>query len=171
MPTLNASPNFLVCSKRESNDILDVIVKIADLEVSGASAGNTMLPDCPFWLAPEIIEQIDVCMAPTMQADMYALAVVLSEVCSGFSPFSDVGDKRDLRNLILEGARPVLPHTLPQQLRDAIRLAWSTDPSVRCTSSVLRKVVDHALHLSAGLGSRSRGASASSSDSLLISIN
>eukprot|EP00042_Codosiga_hollandica_P037233 m.290871 g.290871 ORF g.290871 m.290871 type:complete len:566 (-) comp55086_c0_seq2:133-1830(-) len=123
------SPNFLVSSHGDS-----VVIKIADLEVSGASAGNQMLPDCPHWLAPEILVGNG---RVTKQADVYALAIVLSEVLSGRPPFQGRGNRRAVQAYILAGGRPTIPIMVDPSIAILIEKAWHTDPLRRISAEQL----------------------------------
>ncbi len=137
-----------------------------------------MLPDCPFWLAPELLDRstpINMCT----QTDVYALAVVLSEIFSGLAPFSSLGNRRNVVPFILEGGRPALPHTVPAQVKDILHLAWHHEPSLRCPASSLQALLQHVARGSISVESNAIEQSLSqdssenhdSSTSLICSIN
>jgi serine/threonine protein kinase len=120
-----------------------VIVKIADLEVSGADTDNTMLPDCPYWLAPELLASSGPHSRSTT-TDVYALAIVLAEVLSGLTPFASVNSRKQLVPFILSGGRPALPNTIPFTLKDAIHACWHPNAASRLSAAHLRSVVERA---------------------------
>ena len=76
------------------------------------------------------------------KADVWSLAMVMSEVLSGFSPFENVENlpvnQFDLVDLIIdEGLRPPLPSDTPEWLVALITSAWALDPEARFGLSFL----------------------------------
>ena len=95
------------------------------------------------WMAPEVGSSAGY----TARADLFSLAVVLWELATGLSPFEGLG-KMLLRDLIVEGARPAVPHSMPRALAHLIRTGWHADESARLPAAVsarvLQRLVEHA---------------------------
>jgi serine/threonine protein kinase len=111
------SLNFLV-SRHEGR----WIAKVCDLELSSeeVSIDNDQVPDCPFWMAPEVL-----CGTPfSPPSDIYALGIVFWEMFSGspMMPFQlemeqlseRSGTRHQIKELIINGSRPSWPQQTAQ---------------------------------------------------------
>ena len=114
-------------------------VRLPDFGVSrtltpgaGGSTGNDMV-GTPLYMAPEQIAAPDTVGAP---CDVYALGVVLHELCAGAPPF--VGGTAKLLHAHLERPAPRLDEALaPAALADLIVACLAKEPAARPTARAL----------------------------------
>jgi len=115
----------------------------ASLTTAGLTAGNGR------WLAPEIIrppdDQTDV-IVESMQADIFAFAMVAIEVFTGKRPFEGKGSP-SAANRIVERYRPEFPENaeevgLVTHMKELIQKCWEQDPVQRPTIDEVVKALE-----------------------------
>ena len=110
-------PGNVLFDVRGDAKIMDFGLAAPVAGVSTAGSGN--LVGSPRYMAPEQIrgDRVDA------RADLYALGVMLFELCSGLPPFDDPRVE-DLLNLHLQAAPPSLLETAPELPPDLGALVW-----------------------------------------------
>jgi serine/threonine protein kinase len=98
------------------------IAKIAEQSGSGRS---TMLVGTPQYVAPEVFDG----QTPTPAADVYALGVMLYEMCCGVTPFAGGSTLQILRRHV--ETAPGRPQGIPDVLWDFILALLDKDPAAR----------------------------------------
>ena len=103
------------------------IVAIADYECSVGVVGTR------FWRAPEILNGIKNCkVQPSLfneKSDVYSYAMTCYEVLTGKIPFEDI--KPNDYDVVLGGARPILPNGIELWVQSLLNNCWHEDPSMR----------------------------------------
>mmetsp|Transcript_36247 Transcript_36247/g.36922 ORF Transcript_36247/g.36922 Transcript_36247/m.36922 type:complete len:603 (-) Transcript_36247:115-1923(-) len=85
------------------------------------------------WMAPEVISgEADYAEA----ADIYSVSVVLWELLTGECPFEG-HNAMQLANMVVSGARPIVPACTPVVLTQLIERGWSPSPDSRPTANEL----------------------------------
>jgi serine/threonine protein kinase/formylglycine-generating enzyme required for sulfatase activity len=131
--------------------------------IPNASGSLTMAGDLmgtPYYMAPEVWRG----EAATRRSDVYALGVVLFELCAGFPPHRDVR-LRELRRVRIEQDAPPLLAVAPQvdpRFAEVVDLCLSRDPAKRFGSGdelrdALEPLVPHASSAAVPEGNPYRG--------------
>jgi serine/threonine protein kinase len=127
------SPNFMIKAAESGRGV----AKLIDLETAITST-QRQRPDCPIWLAPEVIEGNQ----PTVFSDVYSLSIVIWEILSGGTPFEGIAEVRsDLAQLIVDGLRPPIRPSFPPLLTRALIDAWFRGPTGRPSAAHLTDAV------------------------------
>ena len=71
-----------------------------------------------------------------LKRDIYSYGMVCFEILTGRVPFSSVLNEKEVKSLVLQGKRPILPED-PQKcsllLKELIESCWSSNPRKRPT--------------------------------------
>lgn len=131
------SSNVLLAFKKGWMD--SGFIKIADFGIEGAMGTG-------FWRAPEVLGALKhgvsvVGATLTPKADVYAFAMVCSEILTGHIPFED--HRLSDYNVVLSGQRPALPHGVNDMLRTLLSLCWHHDPEIRPEFVEIVKILEN----------------------------
>lgn len=92
--------------------------------VKGSTVGTIQ------WMAPELLTTGKI----TYKTDVYAFAILLSEMLIGDRPFNQFHDPSKLRRAILDDcARPILPSNTPDSLKKLLEMCWAQNEADRPT--------------------------------------
>jgi predicted Ser/Thr protein kinase len=141
------SQNILVKSRKEI-DVEYVFIKVADFGLSktkeSSSTYSTQTPNTGTtrWMAPELMT-----LGPgelrakssdhgrelryPFKADVYSFGMVGYEIVTGEMPFDTIGSLREVKTMVLNGDRPILPDHCPNELQMLIRSCWKEEASSR----------------------------------------
>jgi serine/threonine protein kinase len=141
------SQNILVKSRKEI-DVEYVFIKVADFGLSktkeSSSTYSTQTPNTGTtrWMAPELMT-----LGPgevrakssdhgrelryPFKADVYSFGMVCYEILSGKHPFDTIGSLREVKRMVLNGARPILPDHCPNELQMLIHSCWQEEVTSR----------------------------------------
>ena len=113
----------------------DYHIRICDFGFSRSIGGEETFKaqnmGTPQWMAPEILEST---RHYTSKIDVYAYAILLTEILTGTTPYQNYDDMKVLkRKIIEEDIRPILPSTCTPMMRDLITQSWDRNPDVRPT--------------------------------------
>ena len=81
------------------------------------------------YIAPEILQG----GKNTKQSDIYSVGMLMWEIFAGHPPFDDKAHDADLIFKILEGLRPQILPSMPDDYAQMMQKCWDTDPSKRPT--------------------------------------
>ena len=81
------------------------------------------------------------------KCDTYSFGMVCYEILTGQEPFSDDMSPKEVKKLILNKQRPLLPCDCPAKLKDLIERCWSHDPKKRPTFVVICKELKYLKYL------------------------
>jgi len=136
------SPNILLVDLSPS---ASVVAKVCDFGVSISALGTTPLArkvDCPFWLAPEIMEN----KSFTEKADVYSVGVIFWELLTKQQIFSEVKFLSLIEKLVLEGKRPDIPGDCIPSYQHLIEQCWAQKPEDRPSFSqvvlMIQKIIE-----------------------------
>jgi hypothetical protein len=79
------------------------------------------------WMAPEMIEH----GTYTAASDVYALGIIVWELCACRLPYETFESRHQLENAVLRGERPVVDAKWPKEARDLMTSCWSGDAGKR----------------------------------------
>jgi serine/threonine protein kinase len=65
------------------------------------------------------------------KADVYSFGMVSYETLSGKQPFDTIGSLREVKRMVLNGARPILPDHCPNELQMLIHSCWQEEVTSR----------------------------------------
>jgi serine/threonine protein kinase len=65
------------------------------------------------------------------KADVYSFGMVGYEIVTGEMPFDTIGSLREVKTMVLNGDRPILPDHCPNELQMLIRSCWKEEASSR----------------------------------------
>ncbi|GAB1227526.1 hypothetical protein ENUP19_0341G0052 [Entamoeba nuttalli] len=120
------SPNVLI--KLDNNKSF-VSCAISDFgETVPAYASTSSKVECPYWLAPEVISG----NAFTQKSDVYSYAIVLWELSTNKTPFSEFKFFSEIREKVLMGYRPTLNEKMTI-FNSLITHCWNADQTLRPT--------------------------------------
>jgi len=130
-------PENIIVEKRRNDELLLRLVDFGVARILGAeeAADRTTICGTPEYLAPELIRGAD----PDVASDLYAAGVVLYELLTGMTPFSD-GSTIDILNAQMRD-RPVLPslrrtdYIINSSLESIALRALEKDPAGRFASA------------------------------------
>eukprot|EP00300_Choanocystis_sp_HF-7_P009339 c16380_g1_i3.p1 GENE.c16380_g1_i3~~c16380_g1_i3.p1 ORF type:complete len:398 (-),score=88.37 c16380_g1_i3:195-1388(-) len=116
-------------------------VKLGDFDFGWQNEDEAPRPPHTLnWVAPEVIlrAQFSTC------SDVYAVAMVVWEICSGKVPFDteEFLDQNVLHEAILNGVRPPLPNDWPATLRSLLTQAWDPDPMRRPEATEMENILE-----------------------------
>jgi serine/threonine protein kinase len=141
------SQNILVKSRKEI-DVEYVFVKVADFGISktreSSSTCSTQTPNTGTtrWMAPELMtlgpselraktSDHDRKRRYPFKADIYSFGMVCYEILTGKVPFYTISVPREVRRMVLNGERPILPDHCPSELQILIRSCWEEEATSR----------------------------------------
>ncbi len=81
------------------------------------------------YIAPEILQG----GKNTKQSDVYSIGMLMWEIFAGHPPFDDKAHDADLIFRILEGLRPQILPSIPDDYAQMMQKCWDADPSKRPT--------------------------------------
>jgi serine/threonine protein kinase len=141
------SQNILVKSRKEI-DVEYVFIKVADFGLSktkeSSSTYSTQTPNTGTtrWMAPELMT-----LGPgevrakssdhgrelryPFKADVYSFGMVCYEILTGKVPFNTVTVPREVKRMVLDGDRPILPDHCPNELQMLIHSCWEEEATRR----------------------------------------
>ncbi|ELR21800.1 protein kinase domain containing protein [Acanthamoeba castellanii str. Neff] len=120
-------------------------VKVCDFGLSCVK--ETYDPDAPpkdtvtgtaIYLAPEVLEG----MPASEKSDIYAYAVLLSELFTRVKPFKEIDSIKKLHHAVVDGKqRPALIDAVPEAVAELLRECWHHDRDARpCFAEVLMRL-------------------------------
>jgi serine/threonine protein kinase len=141
------SQNILVKSRKDI-DVEYVFVKVADFGISktreSSSTCSTQTPNTGTtrWMAPELMtlgpselraktSDHDRKRRYPFKADIYSFGMVCYEILTGKVPFYTISVPREVRRMVLNGERPILPDHCPSELQILIRSCWEEEATSR----------------------------------------
>jgi len=115
------------CDIVSSNDQKLIIPFVADWECSMGVVGTG------WWRAPEVLLQLKNGTPRSKlefneKVDVYSFAMTCYEIATGLLPFEGHLYCSKLRDAILNGARPKLPHDLDLEIKAMITSCWDPNP-------------------------------------------
>jgi len=93
------------------------------------------------YIAPEILQG----SKNTKQSDIYSIGMLMWEIFAGHPPFDDKAHDADLIFRILEGLRPQILPSMPDDYAQMMQKCWDVDPSKRPTIQELLRFADNKL--------------------------
>jgi serine/threonine protein kinase len=81
----------------------------------------------PCYTAPEIFSE----GYGSWEVDVFAYAMTVYEIVTGTRPFADIRSPANIMFKVVSGVRPMLPESVPRQLRSLIMTCWSQNPNDR----------------------------------------
>jgi serine/threonine protein kinase len=141
------SQNILVKTRKDI-DFEYVFVKVADFGLSktkeSSSTYSTQTPNTGTtrWMAPELMTlgRYELCAKTSdhdrelrypFKADVYSFGMVCYEILTGKVPFNIVTFPREVRRMVLNGDRPILPYHCPNELLILIHSCWEEEATSR----------------------------------------
>lgn len=83
------------------------------------------------WSSPKILScNGKVAKNVTREDDVYSFGIILWEILTSSVPYEGIGIDK-LRQLIIDGYRPVIPENLAIELQTLIKVCWNNDPKHR----------------------------------------
>jgi serine/threonine protein kinase len=141
------SQNILVKS-REDIDVEYVFIKVADFGLSktkeSSSTYSTQTPNTGTtrWMAPELMtlgpgelraktSDHDRELIYPFKADVYSFGMVCYEILTGRRPFDTISSLKEVKRMVLDGDRPILPDHCPNELQMLIHSCWEGEATSR----------------------------------------
>ena len=93
------------------------------------------------YISPEILQG----KKNTKESDVYSIGMLMWEIFAGHPPFDDRAHDADLIFRILEGLRPQILPSMPEDYAQMMQKCWDTDPSKRPTMEDLWDFADDKL--------------------------
>jgi hypothetical protein len=137
------SQNILV-KRRKDIDAEYVYLKVADFGLSKTKensithSNQTPNTGTPRWMAPELMTMgandflaRDQELRYPFKVDIYSFGMVCYEISTGKVPFSTVCSIKEVKKMVLNGDRPILPDECPQTLKTLILSCWNSEASLR----------------------------------------
>ena len=93
------------------------------------------------YISPEILQG----KKNTKESDVYSIGMLMWEIFAGHPPFDDRAHDADLIFRILEGLRPQILPSMPDDYAQMMQKCWDTDPSKRPTIEELWDFADDKL--------------------------
>jgi hypothetical protein len=85
------------------------------------------LAGTPAFMAPELLDENTF----TEKSDVYSYAVVLWEIYDRGVPWAGLKPMQIMRKVVDKHARPDIPKTMPNDMRELMRRAWADEPDAR----------------------------------------
>lgn len=136
--------NILVKTVKERGSKVEYVhAKVADFGLSKTKessirySAQTLNTGTSRWMAPEIIKANVGGQENTpgpkypFKIDVYSFAMVCYEILTGFEPFHEEGVERVVKEKVVNGERPSLPHHCPPLLKALIEQCWIREPKKR----------------------------------------
>jgi hypothetical protein len=141
------SQNILVKSRKEI-DVEYVFIKVADFGLSktkeSSSTYSTQTPNTGTtrWMAPELMtlgpgelraktSDHDRELIYPFKADVYSFGMVCYEILTGRRPFDTISSLKEVKRMVLDGDRPILPDHCPNELQMLIHSCWEGEATSR----------------------------------------
>lgn len=137
------SQNILV-KRRKDIDADYVYLKVADFGLSKTKensithSNQTPNTGTPRWMASELMTMgandflaRDHELRYPFKVDIYSFGMVCYELLTGKVPFSTVCSIKEVKRMVLNGDRPILPDECPQSLKTLILSCWNSEASLR----------------------------------------
>jgi serine/threonine protein kinase len=141
------SQNILVKSRKEI-DVEYVFIKVADFGLSktkeSSSTYSTQTPNTGTtrWMAPELMtlgpgelraktSDHDRELIYPFKADVYSFGMVCYEILTGRRPFDTISSLKEVKRMVLDGDRPILPDHCPNELQMLIHSCWKEEVTRR----------------------------------------
>ncbi|RIA91439.1 kinase-like domain-containing protein [Glomus cerebriforme] len=105
--------------------------------VDSELAQNSIQGVLPY-IAPEVLKN----KPYTKQSEVYSMSMIMWELTSNESPFSDKRHDKELAFAILNGLRPKIIEGTPDFYANIMKQCWNSDPSQRPDSSILPKLFE-----------------------------
>jgi len=113
------------------------LVKLMDfgdaLELDNETSSDPPNLGTPRWAAPETLKQ----QPFNTKADIYSLGVVLWELCTADTPFTDLAFNYQVEEAVIAGDRPLIPSQSTSEgyaYAHLIEWCWQSDPEKRPTA-------------------------------------
>lgn len=93
------------------------------------------------WAAPEMLisDELD------EKADVYSLGVIIWELFTLQSPWSDVGMQYKINELVVAGSHNTIPENTPPMLRKLLLECWKLNPAHRPSAAEVADRLDEIL--------------------------
>lgn len=153
------SMNILVKTlKTSENDIKVVCAKVCNFGISKMIDHSTTYSrqtyniGSPRWMAPENIniyhasnssESLQMEMFYPLKSDVYSFAILCYEILTGDIPFSYIQIPNQMKKVVLNGGRPILPNRCPNMLKYLIERCWAHNPTARPSFDQISKELQH----------------------------
>jgi serine/threonine protein kinase len=141
------SQNILVKSRKDI-DVEYVFIKVADFGLSktkeSSSTYSTQTPNTGTtrWMGPELMtlgpveprartSEHDRELRYPFKADVYSFGMVCYEILTGRRPFDTISSLKEVKKMVLNGDRPVLPDHCPNELQMLIHSCWEEEATSR----------------------------------------
>lgn len=118
---------------------------LIDFNLSSRSDGPAAVRGTPGYLAPELLEAADplATTADPKRADLFALAVLVTELLTGRRPFPPADPKSFAAQAVAARTPPVIAATVPARVAAVLRACLSPDPAARpASAAVLAAALD-----------------------------
>ncbi|KAF9966699.1 hypothetical protein BGZ73_000893, partial [Actinomortierella ambigua] len=145
------STNVLLTKRMEATLAGFGLAKLHSVTTTAATTNEVGLERTWRWMAPELM--LDADPKYSTKSDMYSLGMVMWEMAAHCTrPFKDLGDDKEVAELVVMGVREVFPEDTPDDYSEWVKRCWHEDPTQRPEASETVLAMDDVAELGGDSG-------------------